>query len=222
MKACYRILVSTFVAAFFVGCASGSKLVVTQHLDSDADAPYEKVLIVSLFDSFDARRYLEREIVAQVEQRGASAVASTSMMNSRTPVVPKTFIDMVNEIGADALLLTQLTSHAADTIAKDARPKATYNYWPTYYFNVFAVELTEYVEPPRLRTTHSLVLATQLFSVRSREPVWSIETSPVFTEIQEDGLDYQVFVNEATTIVRRLSRDGALDGRPLTFRSDSW
>jgi len=208
-----RFAAATVASVLLAACASGSKIVSTQPLADSADVPYRKVLVVALFDSFDARHYLEKEIVNQLAERGVTAVASTSMMNSRTPVVPKTFIDMVKEIGADSVILTQLTSHEADTRAKDARPRATYNYWPTYYFNVFSVELTEYVEPPRLLTTHSLVLATQLFSVKSREPVWGIESKPVFTEVQENGLDYQIFVDEATSIVRRLSRDGAFRDR---------
>ena len=133
-------------------CAARPSISVTHALEETADSPYEKILVVTLFDSFDARRYLETEIVKQLAERGVDSVASTSMMNTKTPLVTQTFIDMLDEIGADALLLTQLTSHAANHTEKDARPQATYNYWPTYYYNVFQVQLTEYVEPPRLET----------------------------------------------------------------------
>jgi hypothetical protein len=195
------------------GCATGPEVTVSQPLAASADAPYRNVLVVCLFSSFDARRYLEVEIVKRLEELGISAVASTSMMDTRTPVVAKTFVDMVDQIGADALLLTQLTSYGAQQEEVDARPEATVNYWPTYYWNVFAVELTEYVEPPRLEIEHSLVLATQLYSVASREPVWGIDSSSSFTEIEEDGLQYSVFEEEAEAIVGQMRRSDVIAPR---------
>lgn len=206
-----RMLAVLGVTVLFGACASTTRIEVTQKLEESADAPYKKILIVALFDSFDARRYLEDEIVKAMAERGAVGVASTSMMNTKTPLVRQTFIDMIDEIGADALLLTQLTAHHAETTAKDARPQATYNYWPTYYWNVWQVELTEYVEPPRLESEHQLILATQAFSVAEQEPVWAIESNSKFVEVQEDGLDYRIFVNEANAIVTHLKRDGLID-----------
>ena len=204
------IVILTMLFATVLGtsaCSTVPVVSVTRHLDEDADAPYKRILIVTLFDSFDARRYLEDEIVSHLAELGVSAVASTSTMDTKTPVSSETFLKMIVEIGADSLLLTQLTSHYTNHAEIDARPQATYNYWPTYYYNVFQVELTEYVEPPRLETEHSLVLASQVFSVKTREPVWAIESQSVFVEIQEDGLDYRIFVDEANAIVRRMKRD---------------
>jgi hypothetical protein len=193
------------------GCAMTSKVEVTQKLDDSADAPYKKILVVALFDSHDARRYLETEIVKALAKEGATAVASTTMMDSRTPIIRQTFIDMIDDIGADALLLTQLTALKTDMHAQDASPRATYKYWPTYYWNVWGVELTEYVEPPRILAEHSLVLVTQAFSVAERKPVWALESKSEFVEVQEDGLDYNVFINEANAIVKHLQRDGVID-----------
>lgn len=204
-----RTLLPAMLALVLAACA-GTQTTVTHPLSETADAPYEKVLVVALFSSFEARRWLETEIVKALAEQGVTAVRSTSMMDTRTPVVPQTFIDMVNEIGADALLLTQLTSLAAEVEQKSARPKATYNYWPTHYWNVFEVQVTEYAEPPRLNVAHSLVLATQVFSVASREAVWGMDSRSKFVEVEEDGLDYQIFVNEAQGIVRNLSRDGLI------------
>jgi hypothetical protein len=204
-----RALFSAVLVLTLASCA-GTQTTVTHPLSETADAPYDKILVVSLFSSFEARRWLETEIVKALSEQGVTAVRSTSMMNTLTPVVPQTFIDMVNETGADAVVLTQLTSLAAEVEQKSARPQATYNYWPTHYWNVFEVEVTEYSEPPRLNVAHSLVLATQVFSVASREAVWGMDSRSKFVEVEEDGLDYQVFVNEARGIVRSLSRDGLI------------
>jgi hypothetical protein len=71
--------------------------------------------------------------------------------------------------------------------------------------------LTEYVEPPRVLIDHTLVLATQAFSVAEREPVWALESKSEFVEVQEEGLDYNVFIDEANAVVKRLKRDGVVN-----------
>jgi len=209
----FRSPLPAIFALLVSACSTGPQVVVSQPLLEEADAPYDNILVVALFSSFDARRYLEEETVERLKALGISAVRSTSLMDTRTPVVAQTFIDMVDETGADALLLTQLTSYGAQQEAVDTRPEATVNYWPTYYYNVFAVELTEYVEPPRLQIAHSLVLATQLYSVATREPVWGIESISNFVEIEEDGLKYSVFEDEAEAIVRQMRRAGLVEIR---------
>lgn len=198
------VLVSISIIA---ACSSKPEVTRIQALSESVDEPFDKYLVITLFDSFDARRYLEEEVVKHLAESGTLGVPSTSMMNTRTPLVAQTFIDMVDEIDADAVLLTQLASHEVQGSARDARPEATVNLWPTYYFNVWAVETTEYVEPPRLEMEHSLVLKTEVFSVATREPVWAIDSRSKFVEVQEDGLDYAIFVNEANAIVSSLSKD---------------
>jgi len=196
---------------FLGACAAGPQVTVNQPLSGSADAPYQKILVVALFSSFDSRRYLEKEVSDRLNALGISAVPSTSMMDTRTPVVAQTFIDMVDDIGADAVLLTQITSHGAEASAESARPEATMNYWPTYYYNVFEVQLTEYVEPPRINIEHSLVLATEVISVQTRDPVWAIDSISKFVEIEEDGRDYGIYTQEADAIVNRMTRDGLVE-----------
>lgn len=201
---------SLTIAFALTACASRPSVSVSQPLMADADAPYKKTLVVALFASFDARRYLEKEIVSRLEQQGVTAVRSTSMMDTTTPVTAATFVDMVNEIDADSVLVTQLTAYETAVSAKDARPESTWNYRPTYYYNVFEVELTEYVEPKIVNLEHDLLLATQMFSASARKPVWGIDSHTRFTEEIDRGFDYGIFEREADAIVARLVRDGVV------------
>lgn len=198
------------VTCTLAACASRPTVTVSQSLSADADAPYDKTLVVALFSSFDARRYLEKEIVKRLEEQGVTAVRSTSMMDTTTPVTAATFIDMVEEIGADSVLVTQLTAYETKASAKDARPESTWNYRPTYYYNVFEVELTEYVEPKIINLEHDLLLATQMFSASARKPVWGIDSHARFKEDLDRGFDYGIFEREADAIVARLIRDGVV------------
>lgn len=188
-------------------CASGPQVTTTQALSASAHAPYKKVLVISLFSAFDTRRYLEKEIVNQLSARGVDAVASTTMMDSRTPVIRETFVAMVDETGADAVLVTQLVDLQTVGTVKDMRPEATHNFRPTYYYNVWSVELAEYVAPPAVAYEHSLAMATQLLDVQVEGTVWAIESHTSISQAVEQGPDYSVYVNEAKGIVDQMARD---------------
>ena len=195
--------------AVLAACA-GSQVTQTQGLSETADAPYGNVLVISLFKSFDARRYLEKDIVRELESRGIRAVASTSLMDTRTPVTRETFLSMVDSLDSDAVLLTQLVSAQSAAKMKDMNPQTTRNIRQTDYYNVWSVEVTEYVEPQGLELTHDIVLATQMFSVRDRQPVWAIESKTKIVQAFDQRGDLSVVAAEAKSIVSHLSRDGLL------------
>ena len=207
-------MIKFFVAAVFAvslaACASAPSVTVVQPVSDSADAPYDNVLVVSLFKSFDLRQYLEKEIVTQLEARGIRAVASTSMMDTRTPVTRQTFLAMVDSLESDAVLVTQLVSFESSAKMKDMNPESTYNFRPTYYYNVWSVELEEYVAPQTLNLKNSLVLATQLFAVSNKESVWGIELESRFARDFDQGPDYSLIVDEAKAIAGQLSRAGLI------------
>lgn len=193
------------------GCASTPKVTTVQHLSPEADAPYKKILVIAILDSYDSRQYLEKETVKQLADRGIEAVASTTMMDSRTPVVRKTFIDMVDKIGADAVTVTQLQSVDISAKVKDMNPESTYNIRPTYYYNVWSVELTEYVAPPALQLDAELALSTQLLSVASEQTVWSMESHVKVVRKAESYWEYSIYIDQAVAIANAMSRDGLID-----------
>jgi hypothetical protein len=200
------------VALFLVACA-GPSVTRTQALSESADAPYQNVLVVSVFESFDARRYFEQELVAQLEGKGIKAVASTSMMNTKVPLNRETILDMVNKTGSDSVLLMQLVDLETAKKLKNTNPEATYNVRPTYYYNVWNVEMTEYKEPPGLELTHTIVLATQMFSVASKQPVWAIETRSQLKRDINQHTSGTSIKDEARGVVSALSRDGVIGGK---------
>ena len=196
------------VALGLAACSSAPQVSKVSTVGEATDAPYDKVLVIALFESFDARRYLEKEIVSILAARGVNAVPSTSLMNTRTPATRQTFLAMVEELQSDAVLVTQLASLETTSKMKDMNPEATYNFRPTWYYNVWSVEQTEYIEPQGLQLKHELVLATQLYSTQTQEPVWAIEAKSKFKVNWDQFRDYSIFVTEATAITNRLVRDG--------------
>lgn len=202
------LLVGT--ALFLAACSTGPQVTRVQDLSETADAPYDNVLVISLFKSFDVRRYLEKDIVKELEARGLRAVASTSLMDTRTPVTRQTFLSMVDSLDSDAVLVTQLANLESKGKMKDMNPEVSYNVRPTYYYNVWSVDQVEYTEPQGLELTHNLVLATQLYSVRDLKPVWAIESKTKIVMAYDKRGDVSVITEEAKAIVRHLSTDGLL------------
>ncbi len=199
------------IATFFTACgAAPTKVTTTIEFADAANAPYENVLVIFLAESFDSRRYLETEIVKSLAENGTKAVRSTSMMDSRTPIERKTFVDMVDKINADAVLVTQIASLQSTGEVVNMNPQATYNFRPTYYYNVWSVDLQEYTEPQAIDFEHKLSLATQLFSVQAEDVVWAIEANSDIIEAFDDGRDYSIYVKEAKAIVNSLARGGLI------------
>ena len=199
-------------ATFLTACGAGpTKVTTTIELAEAADAPYENVLVIFLAESFDSRRYLETEIVKSLAENGTKSVRSTSMMNSRTPVTRQTFVDMVDKIDADAVLVTQIADLQTTGKVVNMNPQATYNFRPTYYYNVWSVDLQEYREPKAIDYEHKLSLATQMFSVQAEDVVWAIEAHSDIIEAFDDGRDYSIFVKEATAIVNSLAKGGLIE-----------
>ena len=196
--------------ALLASCAGSTQVTRVQSVPESADAPYQKVLVISLFDSFDARKYLEDELVKVLVERGVTAVASTSMMDSQVANTRRLYAGMVEEVGADAVLVSQVAEAAADATVRSMRPQATYNFRPTWYYNIWSVELTEYVEPKSVALDYSVVLASQLFSVSQKDSVWGIEASFNVAQNIDQYWDYNVFPDQAATIVREMSREGLI------------
>ncbi len=205
----FRILIIA-TALFLAACSAGPQVTRVQDLSETADAPYDNVLVVSLFELFDMRRYFEDYIVEELESRGVRAVASTSLMNTKTPVSRQTFLSMVESLDSDAVLVTQLVNARSTGKMVDMNPEVTYKASPSYYYNVWNVEQAEYIEPQGLEFTHNIVLATQLFSVRDLEPVWAIESNSKIKMAFDKRGDISVIAVEAKAIANHLSRDGLL------------
>ena len=151
-----------------------------QELADDSGAPFENILVVTLFAEYGARKTLEKRIVSLLAERGTKSVASTSMMDTRTPMTREVYIAMVDKIGADAVLVTQLVSVDSEMKAVDASPETTVEVRPTYYFNVWNVNVTEYVEPQFLYDAGTANIATRMLSVAKEDAVWAIESTIEF------------------------------------------
>lgn len=206
-----RTLLLLGAAVALAACSMGPQITTTLDVPESADTPYENILIIALFSRFDSRRRLEGAVAKNLSDLGINAVASTSLMNTKTPVTRQTFLAMVEKLDSDAVLVTQLVDIESKAAMKDsASPSVGYNFRSTYYFNVWEVERMEYVDPQSLKVKSSIVVSTELYSVLSREPVWAIQSRSKIVATGGTGENFEVFLDEADAIVKHLSRDGLI------------
>ena len=66
---------------------------------------------------------------------------------TKTPLTRDFILETMTELGSDSLLLTQLADLETTGKVINMNPEVTYNVRPTYYYNVFSVDQTEYIEP---------------------------------------------------------------------------
>lgn len=196
-------------ALLSAGCASKPQVSTTQEVTA-ADAPYRNVLVIALFESFDVRRYLEKEILVDLAEAGVEATAMTSTTDTRSIINRDTVIDRAERSNADGVLVIQLISLETTGKSVDANPDATYILRPTYYYNVWSVDLTEYVEPPFTQFTDQLALSSEMYSAQSKDQAWAIRSDWKIKEQLQPGTDYKVFTETAKSIVDRALRDGVI------------
>ena len=204
----HPLLLAGVLFTMLAGCGAGTQVTRVHAVPDAADAPYRNILAVALFDSFDNSRELERAIAAELEARGVEAVPSTSHRNTLTPKTRQSLVEIVGKTGADAVLVIHLASVDADFKVKTMNPQSTYNIRPTWYYNLWSVELTEYVEPKALEIDNRLVLATELYSVQRRDLVWAIESRFEIVEGIDFLWDRKAFGQQASSITKHLVRDG--------------
>ena len=173
--------------------------------------PYDNLLIIALLGQYESRKRLERAIVDELAERGVSAVASTSQMKTTTPMTRPNYLKIVEAQNPEALMIIQLRdSEASIELKESASPEATYNVTPTWWFNVWEVELTEYREPKSPELTGSYLLLTEVYEVATRERVWAIRSTGGITGGVSIAANYMAFLDEGAAQVKRMRRDGLI------------
>lgn len=206
----FRRLAVLCCGVLLTTACSGPQVKRVQELADDSGAPFENILVVTLFAEYGARKTLEKRIVSLLAERGTKSVASTSMMDTRTPMTREVYIAMIDKIGADAVLVTQLVSVDSEMKAVDASPETTVEVRPTYYFNVWNVNVTEYVEPQFLYDAGTANIATRMLSVAKEDAVWAIESTIEFAREVGVPRDFVAHDVESELIVKNLARDGLI------------
>lgn len=200
-----RVSLSLVLVLFLGACATGSKITKLQAEAEPVDAPYNNVLVVSLFKTVDVRKRFERALVGQLEARGVKATAMTALVSASDDVNRDAVIKQVERTGADAVIVTRLVSVEPSVKEKKESPFASYKFHSTGYAGVYEVDQTEYSKLGMMEIVYDLATRTDLYSTSSQKMVWSIGAERKVEHNVDDPWDHDVVANEAKAIVSQLT-----------------
>ncbi len=199
-----RTLTSVFIAGAFLvaGCSASTRVAKTFEDPEYVDASFGNFLVIGVAGDYDARAQLERTVVSRLRMQGASASAYYSIVRGNKPLARDVVIDVIQEHGFDAVLVTRVVSQQTDISVTSGSAETKASTIGGRPINFFRYDYDELNEPDSINVTTTVVLGTELFSAVDEKMIWAIEsTSP--------GTDHvgQLIDDTADTIIERLARD---------------
>jgi len=185
------------------GCAASDRVVKTYESPDFDGGPFNKILIVGAHEDTGTRRFFENSFTAVLNENGAIAVTSLSVMDSEEPIEREPVIAAVRETGADAVLVTRLLDVASSTSVEGGRTVADAqrrNDIPLADF--FRYDYVEYQDPMTTTTVNTVVLSTDLYNVADESKVWSAESTSF-----DKGSVYGVVDSATRGLTNQLRRD---------------
>ena len=138
----------------------------------------QKILVIGLLKTPGNRRILEDEMVRQLKARGPDAVASYTVFPEQVQANKETITAKMNEIGADAVLISRLMDKKSVTTYVPGSPSPTGYGWHGYYsYNPGYVVQDEYA-----------VVQTNLYDLKTDKLIWTAATETWITGDYSDSL----------------------------------
>ncbi len=195
-------------AAFAQGCSQSTTVDVTRY-GQQWDQPHSRILIIGLSNSRNRRDRWETVMADTLRRSGMMAWASTSLMDPTTDLSRETILPVVEESGADLVLVTRLVREDVKASEVQGYTGAkTQRKTENPVIDFFRYDYKEYEEPGYVLLSTTVRLTTDVFETRAGRLLLTIDTT---TRDKDSEFDLLVDVTEA--IDRRLRRE-QLTARP--------
>ncbi len=199
-----RTLTSVIIAGAFLvaGCSASTRVVKTFEDPEYANASFSNYLVIGVAGDYDARAQFERTVASRIRKQGASARAYYSIVQGNEPLARDVVIDVIQEHGFDAVLVTRVVSQQADISVTSGTAETKASTIGGSPINFFRYDYEELNEPDSINLRTTVVLGTELFSAADEKMIWAIESTI-------PGVDHvgQLIGKKADIIIERLGRD---------------
>lgn len=183
------------------------------------DRAFGNVLVVGVTPNYNTRCRFERMLRDSLIEAGIRSETSCSKLGLKDPLTRDAVVQIVTELGSDAVLSTRLVDAKAGLVEGGTDEARGENYYkPTGYgyaydpyygaFGVPVVYGTFVAENPALTLERTVVVSSNLYETRGAALVYSLDTTVYDAQSQGEVMD-----EIAIAIAARLGRDG-LVGRP--------
>jgi hypothetical protein len=186
-------------------CASSGRTVSTFEGPAYQGPGFRNILVIGVADSYNSRATFERTLAKDIASGGASATPYYTLVKMDTPIDRPTIEKLVTEGSYDGVLITRVLNSDVDSSLKVGTSSAKKVRKDGSAANLFRYDYEELNEPVTLTMAMQVVIASDLFSVESREKVWSVES----TVANEAGVEVLV-VDASRNVAARLRKDGLI------------
>jgi hypothetical protein len=157
-----RYVLSMFVLALLLlpSCAT-TKLTSVWRDEAYKDHP-RKILVIGMLKTPGNRRIFEDEMVKQLKARGTEAVAGYTVLPEEVETNKETITAKMNELGADAVLISRLMDKKSVTTYMPGTQPASYGWHSYYSYSSGYVVQDEYA-----------VVQTNLYDLKTDKLIWT-------------------------------------------------
>lgn len=195
-------LVFGFIAVLLAGCSSTQVKSVWK--DPSHAGRLQRIMVIAVAKEPINRRILEDEYVVQLKARGMDAIASYSTLPDRSQDDQAAIAKMVEQLGADTVLVSRLVSKRTVRVYYPAtithRPHY-YGTWPDYYRHGY-----DLINAPGYTTKYEYALMeTNVYDTRDDKLIWAVTT-----ETGVENFNQTLIKPYIGTIVRMMGEYGLL------------
>lgn len=174
-----------------------------------AGTKFRKVLIITIAGDEFAQAYFQEDLAAALRKRGVNAVASEAYFSHSSPAEDARFKRAVAQSDADAVLLARVVGVDETTTVTGGyltgpggAPVAQVSGLGLFAASTFAP--TRYVRPAEY-TQSTVLVETVLYETKSKQAVWSAQTS---TKNAQSGDLKPAVAQFVGVLVDAMARDG--------------
>lgn len=203
------VTAAALVATLLAGCGARTSVTSRWEEPRPAAIPFGHVLVVGVSENSRLRRSFEEALAAKLGAGGTRSTASVRAGNPTQPLDRDLVVAMVGSTGADAVLVTRLTSRKARLEEGETRVGVKTQQVSSLadgpgLVELFSQSYQEYEEPGELTARSKAILESTLYqAVDGGRLVYTVVTKAEFEEGKDDVVDAV-----STAIVRQLKTDG--------------
>lgn len=198
------------VAALFVvltaACTVSRTRMVQDHVEAArVGTPIKNALIIAVVDDQQVRAIFEKHVKAWFNAYGVAAATSSDVlpMDADTKLDKAAIVDVVDQFGADTVVITRPVGFAESEVFSRDRPRFYYNYYGFYnYAWGYVTWPTIYGEDVEFN------LETRLYDVKTESLIWAGETQTTNPKTTGEAIGQVV-----EAVMQALQKNGLLPKR---------
>jgi len=193
-----RNWVIVLLCAVMASCANTS--VISHWQDADNKNTYKLPMIIGVSDSQQTRQLYEKHFVSELKKNQVTAIPSYTLIDSKHIITRDIVVNAIKDTEIDAVLVSYLVSAETEVVDRNDSPFNT-GYSGSADNN--QISATIIANRGRSRDEEVFILKNDLFDVRKKALIWSVQTKTVAPE----SID-EVITDVVELLIKEMNADG--------------